>query len=116
MGFSKTPIKKFTSKMPHSKLKKIPIQLNSRVGKCPCGQTFNCVSERDRDAKFRLHSNFCSNPVQFSSVNLFHIFLKNIQINQLLQSTKALDTKYNKELLITITTQFDCKRDKIRND
>ena len=51
--------------------------------------------------------------IRFSSVHLFHIFLKNIQNNQLLQSTKALDTKYNKELLITIITHFE--RDKIRS-
>ena len=35
---------------------------SSGIGKCPCGQTFDYASERDRKMKFRLHLKFCSNP------------------------------------------------------
>ena len=39
--------------MPHS---------NLRVGKCSCGQTFECALERDMNMKLQMHSRFCSEP------------------------------------------------------
>ena len=32
------------------------------VGRCPCGQTFECESERELAMKCRIQSRFCSNP------------------------------------------------------
>ena len=32
------------------------------MGKCPCGQTFKCESERELAMKHRMHCRFCSNP------------------------------------------------------
>ena len=37
-------------------------EFNSGIGKCPCGQTFECKSERDMKMKLRMHLRFCSNP------------------------------------------------------
>ena len=48
--------------MPHSKLKGNAHPLNSGTGKCPCGQTFDFASERDRNMKLQLHHKFCSKP------------------------------------------------------
>ena len=40
--------------------KRIPIfLLDAGFGKCPCGQTFNYESERERKIKLRLHKKFC---------------------------------------------------------
>ena len=32
------------------------------MGRCPCGQTFECASEREFAMKCRIHRRFCSNP------------------------------------------------------
>ena len=32
------------------------------VGRCPCGQTFECASEQELAMKHRIHRGFCSNP------------------------------------------------------
>ena len=32
------------------------------VGRCPCGQTFECASKREIAMKHRIHRRFCSNP------------------------------------------------------
>ena len=32
------------------------------VGRCPCGQTFECASERELAIKHIIHCRFCSNP------------------------------------------------------
>ena len=48
--------------MPHSNFKERSHQFNLGIGKCPCGQTFECTSERDMKMKLRMHSKFCSKP------------------------------------------------------
>ena len=48
--------------MPHSSHKQKLLQYdNSRIMKCPCGQTFNFESEREQYMKFRMHRKFCPN-------------------------------------------------------
>ena len=49
-------------KMPHSNFKWRATEFNSRVGKYPCGQTFECALERDMNMKLQLHHKFCSKP------------------------------------------------------
>ena len=48
--------------MPHSNFKRRATEFNSRVGKCSCGRTFECASERDMNMKLRMHRQFCSKP------------------------------------------------------
>ena len=48
--------------MPHSNFRERSHQFNSVIGKCPCGQTFECASERELAMKCRIHRRFCSNP------------------------------------------------------
>ena len=48
--------------MPHSNFKWRATEFNLRVGKCSCGQTFECTSERDTNMKLRMHCKFCSKP------------------------------------------------------
>ena len=43
--------------MPHSSL-----EFGAGVGRCSCGQTFECASERELAMKHRIHRRFCSNP------------------------------------------------------
>ena len=45
-------------KMPHSNFKERSHQFNSGIGKCPCGQTFEYILERDMAMKLRTHSKF----------------------------------------------------------
>ena len=51
-------------KMPHSNLKERSQEFNSGIGKCPCGQNFEYISERDMKMKLRMHRRFCSNPLK----------------------------------------------------
>ena len=46
-------------KMPHSPFKHRPTWVDVRVVKCPCSQTFNYKSERDKDMKLQMHRKFC---------------------------------------------------------
>ena len=55
-----------TLKMPHSNFKERSYTLNSGVGQCSCGQTFDFVSEKDINMKLRMHCKFCSNPPEAS--------------------------------------------------
>ena len=48
--------------MPHSNFKDKAYEFNSRIGKCPCGQTFEYTSERDMKMKLRMRHRFRSNP------------------------------------------------------
>ena len=48
--------------MPHSNFKSRATEFNLRVGKCSCGQTFECASEREIAMKHRMHRKFCSKP------------------------------------------------------
>ena len=47
--------------MPHSNFKKKSYALNSRVGKCSCGQIFDFASEKDMNKKLRMHCKVCPN-------------------------------------------------------
>ena len=42
-------------KMPHSNFKERSHTFSSGIGKCFCSQTFDYVSERDMNMKFRMH-------------------------------------------------------------
>ena len=48
--------------MPHCSFKKKVTDTGAGVGRCPCGQTFECTSERELAMKHRIHHRFCSNP------------------------------------------------------
>ena len=55
-----------TLKMPHSNFKERSYTLNTGVGKCSCGQTFDFMSEKDMNMKLRMHHKFCSKPPKSS--------------------------------------------------
>ena len=48
--------------MPHNSFKRKVVDNEAGVGRCPCGQTFECASERELAMKRRIHHRFCSNP------------------------------------------------------
>ena len=48
--------------MPHSSFKRKATEFGAGVGRCPCGQTFECASERELAMKRRIHCRFCSSP------------------------------------------------------
>ena len=48
--------------MPHSNFKDKAYEFELGIGKCPCGQIFEYISERDMKMKLRMHLRFCSNP------------------------------------------------------
>ena len=50
------------AKMPHSNFKRKATEFEAGVGRCSCGQTFECASERELAMKCRMHHRFCSNP------------------------------------------------------
>ena len=52
--------------MPHSNFEKRYHSLNSGIGKCSCGQTFNFTSEKDVNMKLQMHSKFCSDQPEAS--------------------------------------------------
>ena len=57
--------------MPHSDFKRKATEFEAGVGKCPCGQTFECASERELAMKRRMHCRFCSNPpVDFNKIGI----------------------------------------------
>ena len=63
--------------MPHSRFKRKATEFEAEVGKCPCGQTFEYTSERDRKMKLRkgradlIHRRLCSNPpVAFDKIKV----------------------------------------------
>ena len=57
--------------MPHSNFKSKVIDNGAGVGRCPCGQTFECESERELAMKRRMHRRFCSNPpVAFDKIGI----------------------------------------------
>ena len=57
--------------MPHSNFKERSRAFNTGVGKCSCGQTFKCASEREIAMKHRMHCRFCSNPpVAFDKIRI----------------------------------------------
>ena len=48
--------------MPHSSFKRKATEFGDGVGRCSCGQTFECASERELTMKHRIHCRFCSYP------------------------------------------------------
>ena len=57
--------------MPHSNFRQRATEFSSGVGKCPCGQTFECTSEREIKMKLRMHCKFCSKPpVAFDKIGV----------------------------------------------
>ena len=48
--------------MPHSSFKRKVTDNGAGVGKCSCGQTMECASERELAMKHRIHCRFCFNP------------------------------------------------------
>ena len=58
-------------KMPHSNFKRKATEFEAGVGRCSCGQTFKCASERELAMKHRMHCRFCSNPpVAFDKISV----------------------------------------------
>ena len=58
-------------KMPHSNFKRKGKEFEAGVGRCSCGQTFECASERELAIKRRMHLSFCSNPpVAFDKIKV----------------------------------------------
>ena len=52
--------------MPPSNFKRKVTDNGAGVGRCPCGQIFECESEWELAMKHRMHRRFCSNsPVAF---------------------------------------------------
>ena len=57
--------------MSHSNFKRKVTELEAVVGRCSCGQTFECASERELAMKHRMHLRFCSNPpVAFEKIGI----------------------------------------------
>ena len=48
--------------MLHSSFKRKVTANGAGVGRCPCGQNFECASKRELAMKRRIHRRFCSNP------------------------------------------------------
>ena len=48
--------------MPHSNFKWGATKFNTGIGKCSCGQTFECASKREIAMKRRMHHKSCSKP------------------------------------------------------
>ena len=59
------------AKMPHSNFKRKATEFEAGVGRCSCGRTFECASERELSMKHRMHRRFCSNPsVDFDKIKV----------------------------------------------
>ena len=57
--------------MPHSNFKRNVTEFEAGVGRCSCGQTFECATERELAMKHRMHWRFCSNPsVAFDKIGI----------------------------------------------
>ena len=57
--------------MPHCSFKRKVTDNGAGVGRCSCGQTFECASERELAMKHRIHHRFCSNPpVAFDKIGV----------------------------------------------
>ena len=57
--------------MPHSNFKRKVTDNGSAVGKCSCGQNFECAFKRELAMKCRMHHRFCSNPpVAFDKIGI----------------------------------------------
>ena len=57
--------------MPHSSFKRKATEFGAGVGRCSCGQTFECASEGELAMKRRMHHMFCFNPsVAFDKIRV----------------------------------------------
>ena len=57
--------------MPHSSFKRKDTEFGAGVGRCPCGQIFECASKRELAMNHRMHRRFCSNPpVAFNKIGI----------------------------------------------
>ena len=57
--------------MPHSNFKRKAMEFGTGVGKCSCGQPFECAFERALAMKCKMHLRFCSNPpVAFDKIGI----------------------------------------------
>ena len=71
--------------MPQSNFKWGATEFNTGVGKCFCGQTFECALEREIEMKLRMHHKFCSNPpVAFAKIRVSKIacIMREQQLNE----------------------------------
>ena len=71
--------------MPHSSFKRKVTEFETGVGRCSCGQTFECASERELTMKRRMHHRFCSNPpVAFDKIGIPNkaVTLREQQLNE----------------------------------
>ena len=58
-------------KMPHSNFKRKATEFEAEVGRCSCGQTFECASKQELAMKRRMHRRFCSKPaVDFDKIKV----------------------------------------------
>ena len=57
--------------MPRCSFKRKAIEFEAGVGRCSCGQTFECAAKRELAMKRRMHCRFCSNPlVAFDKIGI----------------------------------------------
>ena len=57
--------------MLHSSFKGKTTEFEAGIGRCSCGQTFECASERELAMKRRMHRRFCFNPpVAFDKIGI----------------------------------------------
>ena len=68
IGYFKIQI--FLPLMPHSNFKERSCALNSGIGKCFCGQTFDFASEEDMNMKLLMHRKFCPKLVGFREIRM----------------------------------------------
>ena len=92
--------------MPHSNFKQGATKFNTGVGRCSCGQTFECASEREIAMKHRMHHRFCSNPpVAFDKIKVPKKYLSSwINIITIPECNQEV-TLYLQELTSTLPIQ-----------
>ena len=57
--------------MPHSSFKRKVTDNGAGVGRCPCGQTFECASKPELAMKHRIHRRFYSiPPLAFNKIGI----------------------------------------------
>ena len=57
--------------MPHTNFKQRATEFNTGIGKCSCGQTFECASEGEIAIRRQMHRRFCANPpVTFNKIRV----------------------------------------------
>ena len=57
--------------MPQSSFKRKATEFEAGVGRCSCGQTFECAYKQELAMNHRMHHRFCSNPpVAFNKIGI----------------------------------------------